>query len=272
MLYDRSYYIEQSVPIEPELKSLFSLKAPLIIFDIGACEGEETIKYARIFPNSSIYAFEPLPANQELIRDNFAKYGVKNAVAIQKALSFSTGITTFYVSSGKPENAIPADWDFGNKSSSLLPPAKHLQAASFIHFDEKIEVETITLNSFCSQNNITKIDFIHMDVQGAELMVLEGAGNFINSIKAIWLEVSRITLYKNQPLVNDIAEFMKRKNFILLKDDCGTIQGDQLYVSCNFFSKGKITRIKNWIAARSLLKRFLRKVNLTALPLFNRKS
>ena len=103
-------------------------------------------------------------------------------------------------------------------------------------------------------------------------MVLEGAGNFINSIKAIWLEVSRIDLYKNQPLVNDIAEFMKRNNFILLKDDCGNIQGDQLYISRNFFSKMNITWIKNWIAARSLLKRFLRKVNLVALPSFNRKS
>lgn len=40
MNYDRNYYINQVVPIEKELKKLFNTKSNLIIFDIGACEGE----------------------------------------------------------------------------------------------------------------------------------------------------------------------------------------------------------------------------------------
>lgn len=58
-----------------------------------------------------------------------------------------------------------------------------------------------------------------MDVQAAELMVLEGAGDFINSIKLIWLEFSNIDLYKDQPLAIDIYEFMKKNKFVLIKNE-----------------------------------------------------
>lgn len=146
---------------------------------------KESIKYSRLFSNALIYAFEALPDNINLIRNNFINYNVKNASYYNKAVSCKNGITDFYVSSGRPENAVQSDWDYGNKSSSLLQPEKHLQLASFIRFEKKIEVETITLKSFCNTNNIPSIDFIHMDVQGAELMVLEGAEDLISTIKVI---------------------------------------------------------------------------------------
>ena len=270
--YDRSHYLNEPVPIVWELKMLFKRNESLVIFEIGACEGEDSIRYSKLYPCARIYAFEPLPANIELIKNNLTKYNIKNVSFFNRALSVSNGTAQFFVSSGKPPGTADVDWDFGNKSSSLQAPEKHLDNIKFIHFDNKILVETITLNSFCTQNKINYIDFMHMDVQGAELMVLEGAGDFIKSIKAIWLEVSKIDLYKNQPLVQDIAAFMRRNNFTLLKDACGNIQGDQLYISVNFFSKRKITRIKNAIAARSLLNRLVRKVQRTVFLLaHNRK-
>ena len=246
----------QPVAIEQELKLLFKQDAPITIFEIGACEGEDSIKYARLFPNSKIYAFEPLPDNIKLIRENFLRYRINNASFYNKALSATNGTSEFYVSSGRPENALQSDWDYGNKSSSLLPPAAHLKVAEFIHFDKKIEVETITLRSFCRDKQISTIDFIHMDVQGAELMVLEGAGNFISSIKVVWLEVSKVDLYKNQPLERDIKKFMTANNFFLMKNELKGLQGDQLYVSGSFYKKHRIF-VPFKIAA---IKSFFRKV------------
>lgn len=244
MNYDRSNYINEPVSIERELKRLFKTKSNLIVFDIGACEGEESIKYSRLFPNASIYSFEPLPENISLIRNNFRKYEVKNARYYNKAVSSKNGVTDFYVSSGQPENAAKSDWDYGNKSSSLLPPDKHLEVASFIKFQTRIKVETITLKSFCTENNIPSIDFLHMDVQGAELMILEGAQDLISAIKVIWLEVSKIEFYKQQPLVEDIQKFMRANNFFLLKDALNSIQGDQLYISKLHYSKFAIWKVQ----------------------------
>ncbi|MEO5991050.1 MAG: FkbM family methyltransferase, partial [Ferruginibacter sp.] len=119
MDFDRQSIINSEVVIRKELNFLFQEKAPIIIFDIGACEGESSIQYARLFPNSKIYAFEPLPENIGLIKNNFLRYGVQNASYFRKALSAENGTAEFYVSSGRPENAIESDWDYGNKSSSL---------------------------------------------------------------------------------------------------------------------------------------------------------
>ncbi|MBC7888541.1 MAG: FkbM family methyltransferase [Ferruginibacter sp.] len=256
MNFDRTDYINQPVAIEQELKLLFNQNDSLVIFEIGACEGEESIKYARLFRNSKIYSFEPLPDNINLIHDNFLQYGIKNASYYNKALSSKNGTAEFFVSSGRPENAIESDWDYGNKSSSLLPPEKHLKMAEFIRFDKKIEVETITLKSFCSEHHINIIDFIHMDVQGAELMVLEGAEDFIKSIKVIWLEVSKVDFYKNQPLLRDVKKFMKENNFVLIKDALHGAQGDQLYISMNFYKKPRAVLLFILISVKDLIRKY----------------
>ncbi|GEO07620.1 FkbM family methyltransferase [Segetibacter aerophilus] len=259
MDFDRTEYILAPCGLEQELKILFPRKKSLTIFEIGACEGEDSVKYSRLFPEAKIYAFEPLPANIPLIQHNFLKYGVRNASYFNKALSNKEGQAEFYVSSGRPDEALESDWDYGNKSSSLLQPEKHLETAPFIQFKDKIVVETITLKSFCIANNIKAIDFVHMDVQGAELMVLEGAGDFISSIKVIWLEVSKVNFYKNQPLVADVKKFMSENNFVLIKDAAHGIQGDQLYVSKNYYSNLKIFLIGKQLYLESLLTRALRK-------------
>lgn len=234
MIFDRASYINEPVLIAKELKILFEFE-PLTIFEIGACEGEDSIKYSRLFPNSKIYAFEPLLDNIKHIENNLRKYNITNISFYNLALSSEKGIAEFFVSQGKPEEVPESDWDYGNKSSSLLPPDKHVEIYDFIKFDKKIEVETTTIQHFCKLNNVSEIDFIHMDVQGAELMVLNGAGAFINSIKSIWLEVSTVEMYKNQPLAKDIKSFMKDNNFVLVKDCVASKQGDQLFISKTFF-------------------------------------
>lgn len=91
MHFDRANYINSPSPIEDELKILFRQHAPLVIFEIGACEGEDSIKNARLFPNASIFSFEPLPENIELIHKNFMEYEIKNASYYNLALSSSDG-------------------------------------------------------------------------------------------------------------------------------------------------------------------------------------
>jgi hypothetical protein len=94
-----------------------------------------------------------------------------------------------------------------------------------------IQVQTDTLANFCASRQIDTIDFIHMDVQGAELKVLAGAGDLISRIKAVWTEVERIPLYAGQPLKSDVERFMEDHAFLKLKDTVGAVSGDQLFVN-----------------------------------------
>ena len=243
-MFDRDTYISESCVIEKELKYLFELGDSLVIFDIGSCEGEDAIKYSNLFPNSTIYAVEPLPINLPLLSNNIKKYSKENIHVLPLALSDKKGIAQFYVSSGHPDHISKnVDWDFGNKSSSLLPPDELKETHPWLEFNEIIEVETDTLLNICNQRDIQVIDFIHLDVQGAELQVLQGLGELLNNTKAIWMEVEAIPLYLNQSLKQDVEMFMKDKGFILVKDTVDKIAGDQLFINGDKYITFKLRQL-----------------------------
>lgn len=257
-VFDRNQAIRQLSEIDKELHLLFPGIRDMVIFDIGACEAEETIKYSRLFPGSTIFSFEPLPQNVILSKKNLTDNNIQNVHFINKAVSDKKGKSDFYVSSGQPDDMPESNWDYGNKSSSLLPPDKHTALIGFIRFNNTITVDTITLDNFCKENEIRRIDFIHMDVQGAELMVLNGAVISLNFIKAIWLEVSTIHLYKEQALANDIEKFMRRRGFVMVKDCLYGVSGERLYISKKFFP-GHRKLFPVWTRRKTLLRRILRK-------------
>lgn len=236
-MFDRKSYILTDTSLKKDLLKLFKKEESLIILDIGGCEGEESIRYNRLFPNAEIYIFEPLPSNQKLIEKNFIDYKIESIKLLPVALSDKDGQADFYVSSGHPENQKKElDWDFGNKSSSLLEPESNISINKWLEFNEIIQVPTMTINTFVQQNKIDKIDFIHMDVQGAELKVLLGAKDYLKKIKAIWLEVADVSLYKNQVLRKEIESFMKLNGFSLIKTEMEGFTGDQFYVKKNKIS------------------------------------
>lgn len=231
MAFDFDEYIKEELPFSKELGRYYGRRDKLVIFDIGSCEGEDTIRLKKRFPKSTIYTFEALPSNIDIIKRNLKRYGLSADLLFQLALSDKDGTADFYVSSGHPDHIPKGEWDFGNKSSSLLPPKEHTKTLEWIKFNEKISVKTQRLDAFCRKHKVSKIDFIYMDVQGAELMVLQGAGDLLADVGAIWMEVEAVELYKSQPLKNDVERFMDSHGFVKVKDTVDKISGDQLYVN-----------------------------------------
>lgn len=235
-MYDRKAFLSQEPETKKELLKLFNKKDKLLIFDIGGCEGEDSIRYSRLFPQAKVWVFEPLPENQEIIKTNIEASNLKNIQLFPIALSDQRGYSDFFVSSGRPDGVEPdTDWDFGNKSSSLLKPGGVLNTFTWLNFKSVIQVKTDTLHHIFADYQIEGIDFIHMDVQGAELRVLKGTKEYLKRIKAIWLEVSETPLYHNQPLKNDIHEFMIKNNFKLIKTAVKDGAGDLMYINSFYF-------------------------------------
>ncbi|MBD1996777.1 FkbM family methyltransferase [Leptolyngbya sp. FACHB-541] len=109
--------------------------------------------------------------------------------------------------------------------SSLYSPneaflARFVGLPEMVNLDFTTELEATTLDTFCQQEGIEEIDFLQLDVQGAELQVLEGASQIVkNSVLAIQTEVSFSELYINQPLFSEVDTYLRSFGFALFDFD-----------------------------------------------------
>ncbi len=205
-----------------------------IIIEAGACEGNDTILMAKIWQNSTIHTFEPVPKLYAELRNKvypaYAKASadspaiyctdkILGASAPEKiftynlALSDKTEVTKMYISKNKKHSE-----EFSG-SSSLLKPKFHLICHPNITFEEEILVQAITLNEWANQNKIEKVDLLWLDIQGKELPVLKHAQNILKNLKVLVIEVEMIDLYEKQNLFIETKEWIEKNGFTLVACD-----------------------------------------------------
>ena len=147
-----------------------------IVFDIGAHIGIWTVPMALRRPKATIYAFEGATATHARLAKNVTANGIANADVHHLAVSDNVGSVTFQ----SPHNASV----FGRIAAVGNSRGRYDNAVT-------VEVPCTTVADFCSRNRISHIDFIKIDVEGAELNVLRGALPLLaeRKIEKIWMEV-----------------------------------------------------------------------------------
>ncbi|MBD1842989.1 FkbM family methyltransferase [Cyanobacteria bacterium FACHB-63] len=186
----------------------------LSICNVGSRKVSAQDDYAsqvwRVFaPNLTIYGFDADPEACEAANLEFeAREADWNEFHIPIALAKESGTATLYVTKN------PMCSSLYRPHEELLQHFSGLPA--LVNLDHTTEVETTTLDTFCQVESIDEIDFLQIDVQGAELQVLEGAVQILNqSVLAIQAEVEFSPLYENQPLFADVDAFLRRQGFTL---------------------------------------------------------
>ncbi len=141
---------------EPDETALFlkTVKPGDTVVDAGAHVGYYTVIASRLVgPEGKVYAFEPDPANFELLRKNVQVNGLTNVVIEQKALSNRKGrIKLFIASENKGDHRI-------------YQPEGQTRPS--------VDVEAVRLDEYL-RGRESKIDVLKMDTQGAEGVILEG--------------------------------------------------------------------------------------------------
>lgn len=77
---------------------------------------------------------------------------------------------------------------------------------------ETMEVDTVRLDDVPETEGL---DMISIDIQGAELMALQGAVNRLSTALLIHCEVEFVPIYKGQPLFSEVEIFMRSQGFML---------------------------------------------------------
>tara|TARA_Y100001973_G_C5203004_1_gene339247 strand:- start:765 stop:1445 length:681 start_codon:yes stop_codon:yes gene_type:complete len=187
------------------------------IFEVGAHRGYDIKPINNCWPNSNIYAFEADPFNYKICVDNCSDF--KN-VNIYELAIYSENKEMVFNRFCDIENIPDSETLEGSNMQftgcgSLFKPGIGLKEIYKIpKVTEEITVSAVSLASFCQDNNINSIDAIFMDVQGAEMNVILGCEDLIESTKAIILEWStNYTLYEKETDFIYIKSFLESKGF-----------------------------------------------------------
>lgn len=166
------------------LKNIANIQNAEVILDVGANVGFFSMLCRELYPDSKIYAFEPVPKTFSCLEKNF-KDDDKTKI-FNLALSDYTG-------KGK--------MNF-NEENSLI---------SSLSNDGNVDVEITTLDYFCKDKKINKIDILKIDTEGFEDFVLKGAQNTLSKVKYIIMEIT-IENNKNYT-VSSLFKLLSAENF-----------------------------------------------------------
>ncbi len=118
-------------------------------------------------------------------------------------------------------------------SSSMLKSKEHKKYYPHIVVSETIILKTKKMSTFIKENNvnISKYNFINVDVQGAELKVIKGFEEYLNTIDFIYTKVNTEELYENCPMVSEIDNFLSQYNFRRIETNITSANwGDAFYI------------------------------------------
>lgn len=191
------------------------------IVDIGAYDGDSAIYFAKSFPKKKILGFEP------------------NPVAYKKGMVLTrpyTNITLYNLGFSSDSGTAALYLTKNQVSSSLF----NLSDTSETTFDKKVEAKLTTLDEYFKEE--AGILLMKLDVQGAELKILQSGKNTLSKTKLVLTEVQVTNMYAGGCLYFEVDALLRSYGFRLHTaisnyNNEGTKYFDILYINTNFLHK-----------------------------------
>jgi FkbM family methyltransferase len=192
-----------------------------VFWDIGANIGYFTLVAASVLKNrGQIVSFEPARVAFERLQDNISLNNFNNIIIYKLAVTDRSGEGVLYLSG-----------NLADSGANLFHPGKDQTQQEIC--------KTVSLDRFSQEQGLQAPDFIKMDVEGAELAALRGAGNILaNTRPLLLIEMEEKTLKAAGTDKSAIVNFLRGFGY-----------------QAAFLSKGRwyATREVNGIKGRNLL-------------------
>jgi FkbM family methyltransferase len=220
-------------PVHPSLERLVALvdrhldrEAIHTIVEAGARDCAETIAFRTFFPDARIFAFECNPQTLPLCRT--AAAGLTGVELVERAVSDVDGKVSFFAID--PERT-ETTWPDGNPgASSLLRASGKYPLERYVQ--REIGVESTRLDTFLDLRNVATVDLLWLDIQGAELMALRGAGERLRDVKLVHAEVEFLEIYSGQPLFGEVRRYLRDHGFLFVGFTAyGEFSADAVFVN-----------------------------------------
>ena len=189
------------------------------IFDVGAFNGLDGLILALKNPNVMVHAFEANPDLIKVIKTNkdkiekYKKIKINNYKIINNAVSDQNSNLIFNIAKNPTVSSLK---EFSKNIDKTWPGYREAHCTVV----KKIEVKGITLEKYCIDNEIKKINFLHIDTQGSDLQVLKGLKSKLDIVEKGALEAAvnkENSLYENNHTINETEKYLIINNFEISK-------------------------------------------------------
>jgi len=184
-------------PLIPMLQKFIPLDG--IVIDVGGHAGQFTKIFSCLAKKGKIFSFEPGEYAYSILKKTKKIKKLTNVTLIQKGLSSLEGLVSFRV-------PIKRSGSIGYGTSHVFLSGHETISSAFI----EQQVSVIPLDKFIKINQLERIDFIKIDVEGHELNVLKGAQETIKVYRpSIMIEINSEHLDRAGVDKTKIFEFLE---------------------------------------------------------------
>lgn len=171
----------------------FDIHESDIVFDLGGHIGTFTILAGKKATKGKVFTFEPMKDNYNVLLSNVELNSLSNVVAENIAVSNENGSRVFYLSAPDAGKI-----GYGTGGHSFFPSKTR---------EQKIEVETATLESLMKKHNVDHIDYLKIDTEGAEFDILFSASEeTLQKIDKIVMELHPFENNSKEKMINFLED------------------------------------------------------------------
>ena len=207
-----SVFIEKQYSLRTEDVNI-SVEEGDTVLDCGGCWGDTALLFAhQVGPKGGVYSFEFMPDNISIMMENMEMNPIlRERIRLVQHPLWSTSDVDIAISGTGPGAKI----DFGKANPDVL------------------RFKTIAIDDFVDHNNISKVDFIKMDIEGAELDGLRGGEATLRKHRP----KLAISIYHRTSDCVDIPAYLVSLNLgykFFIRHHTIYMEETVLYATCNF--------------------------------------
>ena len=168
----------------------FEIKTDDVVIDVGGHIGLFTLYASQFCKTGSIFTFEPVKENFELLSENVSSNNLNHVKSFNLAVSNSSSSVTLYL------NEDTAGHSMFSKSS------------------QSITVNSISLKQIFDDNNIDRCDFLKLDCEGSEYEIIKNLpSEYFQKIQKMIIEYH---MADTRPeLLDELIKILKSQNYKL---------------------------------------------------------
>ena len=171
------------------------------IFDLGSRDCAEAVALAAAFPEATVHAFEANPAQWAACYGTANRFGDGRVRFVPAAVSHTDGYVDLY--QADVLNSSSKDWPDGNPGASSLFPSA-IEAAP-------TKVPSWRLDTYCREHDVERVDVVWADIQGAELLALQGLGDI--PFDVLHTEVAHDPFYRGGVMHPELDAWLRGRGY-----------------------------------------------------------